>query len=88
MIVHVGTVVGKLEGDPKVVHGFYDTLLLTSLKLDRTLGIFFDMDWVSLRKCLPIASGGIHCRQMYQLTHLLEEDIILQFWGGTIGHPD
>jgi ribulose-bisphosphate carboxylase large chain len=43
------------------------------------------MDWASLRKCMPVASGGIHCGQMHQLTHLLE-DVVLQFGGGTIGH--
>lgn len=86
--IHAGTVVGKLEGDPRTVKGFYDTLLLTSLKEDRTLGLFFDMDWASLRKCMPVASGGIHCGQMHQLTELLGEDVVLQFGGGTIGHPD
>jgi ribulose-bisphosphate carboxylase large chain len=86
--IHAGTVVGKLEGDPNTVKGFYDTLLLPSLKENRGLGIFFDMDWASLRKCLPVASGGIHCGQMHQLTHLLGEDVVLQFGGGTIGHPD
>jgi ribulose-bisphosphate carboxylase large chain len=86
--IHAGTVVGKLEGDPNTVKGFYDTLLLPSLKEDRSTGIFFDMDWASLRKCLPVASGGIHCGQMHQLTHLLGEDVVLQFGGGTIGHPD
>jgi ribulose-bisphosphate carboxylase large chain len=86
--IHAGTVVGKLEGDPNAVKGFYDTLLLPVLKENRNLGIFFDMDWASLRKCLPVASGGIHCGQMHQLTHLLGEDVVLQFGGGTIGHPD
>jgi len=86
--IHAGTVVGKLEGDPNSVKGFYDTLLLPVLKENRTLGLFFDMDWASLRKCLPVASGGIHCGQMHQLTHLLGEDVVLQFGGGTIGHPD
>jgi len=86
--IHAGTVVGKLEGDPNAVKGFYDTLLLTSLKENRNLGIFFDMDWASLRKCLPVASGGIHCGQMHQLVQLLGEDVVLQFGGGTIGHPD
>lgn len=86
--IHAGTVVGKLEGDPNTVKGFYDTLLLSTLKENRALGIFFDMDWASLRKCLPVASGGIHCGQMHQLTHLLGEDVVLQFGGGTIGHPD
>jgi ribulose-bisphosphate carboxylase large chain len=42
----------------------------------------------SLRKCLPVASGGIHCGQMHQLVHYLGDDVILQFGGGTIGHPD
>jgi len=86
--IHAGTVVGKLEGDPNAVKGFYDVLLLPKLFENRTLGIFFEMDWASLRKCLPVASGGIHCGQMHQLTHLLGEDVVLQFGGGTIGHPD
>jgi ribulose-bisphosphate carboxylase large chain len=86
--IHAGTVVGKLEGDPNTVKGFYDVLLLPTLKENRNLGIFFDMDWASLRKCLPVASGGIHCGQMHQLVSLLGEDVVLQFGGGTIGHPD
>ena len=86
--IHAGTVVGKLEGDPNTVKGFYDTLLLTNLVENRQTGIFFDMDWASLRKCLPVASGGIHCGQMHQLLNYLGDDVILQFGGGTIGHPD
>eukprot|EP00966_Prymnesium_polylepis_P049267 1140242-Prymnesium_polylepis.1 len=46
------------------------------------------MDWASLRKTLPVASGGIHCGQMHQLLNYLGEDCVLQFGGGTIGHPD
>jgi ribulose-bisphosphate carboxylase large chain len=55
--------------DPNTVKGFYDTLLLPTLKENRSIGLFFDMDWASLRKCMPVASGGIHCGQMHQLTH-------------------
>ena len=36
---------------------------------------------------MPVASGGIHAGQMYQLLHYLGEDVVLQFGGGTIGHP-
>jgi ribulose-bisphosphate carboxylase large chain len=86
--VHAGTVVGKLEGDPLMIQGFYDTLLKSKLAIDLPKGIFFDMDWASLRKCLPVASGGIHCGQMHQLLNYLGDDVILQFGGGTIGHPD
>jgi ribulose-bisphosphate carboxylase large chain len=86
--IHAGTVVGKLEGDPLMIQGFYDTLLKSKLTIDLPKGIFFDMDWASLRKCLPVASGGIHCGQMHQLLDYLGDDVILQFGGGTIGHPD
>ena len=37
---------------------------------------------------MPVASGGIHAGQMHQLIHYLGEDVVLQFGGGTIGHPD
>src|SRR3712207_4044399 len=50
-------------------------------------GLFFDQDWASLRRMMPVASGGIHARQMHQLLTLLGEDVVLQFGGGTIGHP-
>jgi ribulose-bisphosphate carboxylase large chain len=36
---------------------------------------------------MPVASGGIHAGQMHQLLDLLGEDCVLQFGGGTIGHP-
>jgi ribulose-bisphosphate carboxylase large chain len=86
--IHAGTVVGKLEGDPIMVKGFYNTLLDTKLEINLPQGLFFQMDWASLRKCLPVASGGIHCGQMHQLLHYLGDDVVLQFGGGTIGHPD
>jgi len=85
--IHAGTVVGKLEGDPLMIRGFYDTLreLRTPANLEH--GLFFDQDWASLRKVMPVASGGIHAGQMHQLIHYLGEDVVLQFGGGTIGHP-
>jgi ribulose-bisphosphate carboxylase large chain len=86
--IHAGTVVGKLEGDPLMVKGFYNTLLNSEMKINLPQGIFFDMDWANLRKVVPVASGGIHCGQMHQLIHYLGDDVVLQFGGGTIGHPD
>lgn len=86
--IHAGTVVGKLEGDPLMIKGFYKTLLDSQLSIDLPQGIFFDQDWASLRKVMPVASGGIHAGQMHQLIQFLGEDVVLQFGGGTIGHPD
>jgi len=54
---------------------------------DLARGIFFDQDWVDLHKVMPVASGGIHAGQMHQLIDLFGDDVVLQFGGGTIGHP-
>ncbi|GAA2585059.1 form I ribulose bisphosphate carboxylase large subunit [Actinomadura fulvescens] len=85
--IHAGTVVGKLEGDPNSVAGFYDTLRLDKIAADPVKGLYFDQEWASMPGCMPVASGGIHAGQMHQLLHYLGEDVILQFGGGTIGHP-
>jgi ribulose-bisphosphate carboxylase large chain len=85
--IHAGTVVGKLEGDPAVIAGIYDTLREPRTKENLAHGLFFDQDWGGLRKVMPVASGGIHAGQMHQLLHYLGEDVVLQFGGGTIGHP-
>jgi ribulose-bisphosphate carboxylase large chain len=86
--IHAGTVVGKLEGDPLMIKGFTMFYVLTTLSVNLPYGIFFEMPWAGLRKCMPVASGGIHCGQMHQLVHYLGDDVVLQFGGGTIGHPD
>jgi ribulose-bisphosphate carboxylase large chain len=85
--IHAGTVVGKLEGDPFTVKGFYDICRETHNPIQLENGLFFEQDWAGLRKTMPVASGGIHAGQMHQLLSLLGEDCILQFGGGTIGHP-
>jgi ribulose-bisphosphate carboxylase large chain len=85
--IHAGTVVGKLEGDPSTTKGFYDTLRDSFIPEDPRYGIFFDQDWGSMPAVMPVASGGIHAGQMHQLLHYLGEDVVLQFGGGTIGHP-
>ncbi len=85
--IHAGTVVGKLEGDPATTRGYYDILRddFNPMRLEN--GVFFDQHWASLRKTMPVASGGIHAGQMHQLLEYLGEDTVLQFGGGTIGHP-
>jgi ribulose-bisphosphate carboxylase large chain len=85
--LHAGTVVGKLEGDPNTVQGYYNVLRETRNEVDLQRGIFFEQDWAGLNSVMPVASGGIHAGQMHQLLHYLGEDSVLQFGGGTIGHP-
>ena len=85
--IHAGTVVGKLEGDPATTRGYYDVCREDFNPMRLENGIFFDQHWASLNRMMPVASGGIHAGQMHQLLDLLGEDVVLQFGGGTIGHP-
>jgi ribulose-bisphosphate carboxylase large chain len=85
--IHAGTVVGKLEGDPNVIKGIYSICRDSFTRQNLEQGVFFDQDWAGLRKVMPVASGGIHAGQMHQLITYLGEDVVLQFGGGTIGHP-
>jgi len=86
--IHAGTVVGKLEGDPSTTKGYYKTLRENRVDPDPLLGLYFEQDWASTPAVMPVASGGIHAGQIHQLLHFLGEDVVLQFGGGTIGHPD
>jgi ribulose-bisphosphate carboxylase large chain len=85
--IHAGTAVGKLEGDPLTVQGYYNVCRETRNAPDLARGIFFEQDWAGLRRMMPVASGGIHAGQMHQLVELFGDDVVLQFGGGTIGHP-
>jgi ribulose-bisphosphate carboxylase large chain len=85
--LHAGTIVGKLDGDPSMIRGYYDTLRLDHVPADPSRGLWFDQPWVSTPGVMPVASGGIHAGQMHELLHHLGEDVVLQFGGGTIGHP-
>ena len=85
--IHAGTAVGKLEGDPLTVQGYYDVCRAAFTKQDLPRGNHFDQDWADIKKVMPVASGGIHAGQMHQLIDLFGDDVVLQFGGGTIGHP-
>ncbi|KAL0310445.1 UNVERIFIED_CONTAM: Ribulose bisphosphate carboxylase large chain [Sesamum calycinum] len=85
--IHSGTVVGKLEGERDITLGFVDLLRDDFIEKDRSRGIYFTQDWVSLPGVIPVASGGIHVWHMPALTEIFGDDSVLQFGGGTLGHP-
>ena len=85
--VHNGTVIGKLEGDRASTLGTNDLLRERFVKTDKSRGIYFDQDWLSMPGMLPVASGGIHVWHMPELVHIFGDDVVLQFGGGTLGHP-
>ncbi|ULB12097.1 form I ribulose bisphosphate carboxylase large subunit (plasmid) [Cereibacter azotoformans] len=85
--LHSGTVVGKLEGDREATIGWINLLRDRFIKADRSRGIFFDQDWGPQPGLFPVASGGIHVWHMPALVSIFGNDSVLQFGGGTLGHP-
>ncbi len=85
--LHSGTVVGKLEGDRAATLGWIDLLRDKYVKEDRSRGIFFDQDWGQMPGVFPVASGGIHVWHMPALVSIFGDNSVLQFGGGTLGHP-
>uniref|UniRef100_I1QRU1 Ribulose bisphosphate carboxylase large chain n=1 Tax=Oryza glaberrima TaxID=4538 RepID=I1QRU1_ORYGL len=85
--IHAGTVVGKLEGEREMTLGFVDLLRDDFIEKDRARSIFFTQDWVFMPGVIPVASGGIHVWHMPALTEIFGDDFVLQFGGGTLGHP-
>jgi ribulose-bisphosphate carboxylase large chain len=85
--LHTGTVVGKLEGDRQATLGWIDLLREKSVKADRGRGLFFDQEWGAMPGAFAVASGGIHVWHMPALVSIFGDDSVLQFGGGTLGHP-
>ena len=85
--LHTGTVVGKLEGDRQTTLGYIDQLRESFVPEDRSRGNFFDQDWGSMPGVFAVASGGIHVWHMPALVAIFGDDSVLQFGGGTHGHP-
>src|SRR5471030_3197147 len=48
--LHAGTAVGKLEGDPMTVQGYYNVCRDSFTRADLPRGLFFDQDWAADRK--------------------------------------
>ena len=85
--LHSGTVVGKLEGDREATIGWISLMRDKYIKANRSQGIFFDQDWGHMPGVFPVASGGIHVWHMPALVAIFGDEAVLQFGGGTLGHP-
>ncbi len=54
--IHAGTIVGKLEGDPLTIQGYYNVCRDSTRQQDLPRGVYFDQDWADLKK---VHAGGL-----------------------------
>ncbi|RLJ07343.1 MAG: type III ribulose-bisphosphate carboxylase [Candidatus Aenigmatarchaeota archaeon] len=70
--IHIGTVVGKMEGSRKEIAEIKNFLV---------------SEFFGLKPVFPVCSGGLHPGLVPKLVKLLGKDIIIQMGGGIHGHP-
>jgi ribulose-bisphosphate carboxylase large chain len=83
--LHIGTVVGKLEGNLKEVGEINEEIEKKVVK--ETHGRLAQ-NWGKIKPVLSVSSGGLHPGHVPYLMKHLGKDLVLQFGGGIHGHPN
>jgi len=81
--LHIGTVVGKLEGNLKEVSEINEEMEKKVVKETRSR---LAQDWGKIKSVLSVSSGGLHPGHIPFLIKHLGKDIVMQFGGGCHGH--
>jgi ribulose-bisphosphate carboxylase large chain len=82
--LHIGTAVGKLEGDIELISELNDEIEKKTVKETKKR---LSQDWGKIKSVLSVSSGGLHPGHVPYLIKHLGKDLVLQFGGGIHGHP-
>ncbi len=85
--LHIGTVVGKMEGAADEVRDIEKEIDKHIVSKDgKTHSL--SQNWFNIKPTFPVCSGGLHPGHVPELIKIMGKDIIAQFGGGCHGHPD
>jgi ribulose-bisphosphate carboxylase large chain len=82
--LHIGTVVGKLEGTLEEVSELEEEIEKKKVKETKDR---LAQNWGKIKPVLAVSSGGIHPGHVPYLIKHLARDIVLQAGGAVHGHP-
>tara|TARA_Y100000034_G_scaffold117576_1_gene157202 strand:- start:7939 stop:9195 length:1257 start_codon:yes stop_codon:yes gene_type:complete len=82
--LHIGTAIGKLEGDIELVSELNDEIEKKTVKATQNR---LSQNWGKIKPTLSVSSGGLHPGHVPYLVKHLGKDLVLQFGGGIHGHP-
>nr|VDD88842.1 RuBisCO long chain, Form III-b [uncultured archaeon] len=82
--IHIGTGIGKLEGNIEDIEEVAEEILLKDVKATKNR---LKQKWGNIKPVMPVASGGLHPRYIPFLVKHLGKDLIIQAGGGIHGHP-
>ena len=83
--LHIGTGIGKLEGDIKDVVEIEEEIEFNHVKETK---LRLAQDWHYLKPTLAVSSGGLHPGHVPFLIRHLGKNISIQMGGGIHGHPE
>jgi len=83
--LHIGTVVGKLEGSLEEVSEISEEM---GKKVVKETNIRLAQDWQKIKPVLSVSSGGLHPGHVPFLIKHLGKDLVIQMGGGIHGHPN
>jgi len=83
--LHIGTVVGKLEGSLDEVSEINEEMEKKVVKETRNR---LSQDWGKIKPVLSVSSGGLHPGHVPYLIKHLGKDLVCQFGGGIHGHKN
>jgi len=81
--LHIGTVIGKLEGTLKEVSELGEEIEKKKVKETKDR---LAQDWHNLKPVLAVSSGGLHPGHVPYLIKHLGKDLVIQAGGGCHGH--
>jgi len=82
--IHIGTGIGKLEGDIDDIEDLAEEISLKDVKATHKR---LQQNWARIKPVLPVSSGGLHPGHIPFLMKHLGKDLVIQAGGGIHGHP-
>jgi len=82
--LHIGTGIGKLEGDIKEIEELSEEIEMTNVK---ELKDRLRQNWYNIKPTMSVSSGGLHPGHVPFLIKHLGKDLVIQMGGGIHGHP-
>jgi len=83
--LHIGTGIGKLEGNVKEIHEIEEEIENEKIKETH---LRLKQDWGNKKSTLAVCSGGLHPGHIPFLVKNFGKDISIQMGGGIHGHPN
>ncbi|MEM7815744.1 MAG: type III ribulose-bisphosphate carboxylase [Candidatus Aenigmatarchaeota archaeon] len=83
--LHIGTIVGKMEGSEQDVLNIRDAITFQKIKSNENI---LGQDWHGIKPVFPVCSGGLHAGHVPSLLKYFGNDVIIQAGGGIHGHPN